>query len=109
MKTVKDWFELLSKDIRVKAYANTYKFKLNTKESSLFKALDSSFVWANSPEGQDYWIKAANLQFIKKPTQKHLATFRLSKDCRDKLKQLAEEQKISQASIIEKLVKNEKL
>jgi len=46
---------------------------------------------------------------IKKPTQKHLATFRLSKDCRDKLKQLAEEQKISQASIIEKLVKNEKL
>ena len=63
MKTVKDWFELLPKDIRVKAYANTYKFKLNTKESSLFKALDSSFVWANSPEGQDYWIKAANLQF----------------------------------------------
>jgi len=45
----------------------------------------------------------------KKPTEKHLATFRLSKDCRDKLKQLAEEQKISQASIIEKLVKNEKL
>jgi predicted transcriptional regulator len=45
----------------------------------------------------------------KQPTEKHLATFRLSKDCRDKLKQLAEEQKISQASIIENLVKKEKL
>jgi predicted transcriptional regulator len=41
------------------------------------------------------------------PTEKHLATFRLSKDCRDKLKQLAEKQKISQASIIENLVKKE--
>jgi len=46
---------------------------------------------------------------IKQPTEKHLATFRLSKDCRDKLKQLSKDQKISQASIIENLIKNEKL
>jgi len=45
----------------------------------------------------------------KQPTEKHLATFRLSKECREKLKQLAEQQKISQASIIEKLVKKENL
>jgi len=45
----------------------------------------------------------------KQPTEKHLATFRLSKDCRDKLKQLAEDQNTSQASIIENLVKNENI
>jgi len=43
---------------------------------------------------------------MKKPTQKHLATFRLSKDCRDRLKQLAEQQNISKTQIIENLVKN---
>jgi predicted transcriptional regulator len=46
---------------------------------------------------------------IKKPTEKHLATFRLSKDCRDKLKQLAEDQNISQAAIIQNLIKNENI
>jgi len=45
----------------------------------------------------------------KKPTEKYLATFRLSKDCREKLKQLAELQKISQATIIQNLVKNENI
>ena len=45
----------------------------------------------------------------KQPTEKHLATFRLSKDCRDTLKQLAKDQNTSQATIIENLVKNEKL
>jgi predicted transcriptional regulator len=45
----------------------------------------------------------------KQPTEKHLATFRLSKDCREKLKQLAEQQKISQATIIQNLVKKENL
>jgi predicted transcriptional regulator len=45
----------------------------------------------------------------KQPTEKHLATFRLLKDCRDRLKQLAKDQNISQASIIEKLVKKENL
>jgi predicted transcriptional regulator len=45
----------------------------------------------------------------KQPTEKHLATFRLSKDCRDKIKQLAEDQNISQATIIENLVKKENL
>ena len=45
----------------------------------------------------------------KKPTEKHLATFRLSKDCRDKLKQLAKDQNTSQADIIQNLVKNENI
>jgi len=45
----------------------------------------------------------------KKPTQKHLATFRLAKDCREKLKQLAKDQNTSQATIIENLVKKIKL
>jgi len=45
----------------------------------------------------------------KQPTEKHLATFRLSKDCRDKLKQLAEDQNISKTQVIENLVKKEKL
>jgi len=45
----------------------------------------------------------------KQPTQKHLATFRLSKECRDKLKQLAKEQNLSQASIIENLIENENI
>jgi predicted transcriptional regulator len=42
---------------------------------------------------------------MKQPTEKHLATFRLSKDCRDKLKQLAKDQKISKTQVIENLVK----
>jgi predicted transcriptional regulator len=46
---------------------------------------------------------------MKQPTEKHLATFRLSKDCRDKLKQLAEDQNISQAAIIQNLIKNENI
>jgi len=41
---------------------------------------------------------------MKQPTEKHLATFRLSKDCRDKLKQLSKEQNKSQATIIENLI-----
>jgi predicted transcriptional regulator len=45
----------------------------------------------------------------KQPTEKHLATFRLSKDCRDKLKQLSEDKNISKTQVIENLVKNEKL
>jgi len=45
----------------------------------------------------------------KQPTEKHLATFRLSKNCRDKLKQLAENQNISQAAIIQNLIKNENI
>lgn len=45
----------------------------------------------------------------KKTTEKHLVTFRLLKECRDKLKQLAKDQNISQATIIENLVKKEKL
>jgi len=46
---------------------------------------------------------------MKQLTEKHLATFRLSKDCRDKLKQLAEDQNISQAAIIQNLIKNENI
>jgi len=45
----------------------------------------------------------------KQPTEKHLATFRLSKDCRDKLKQLSKEQNKSQATIIENLIENENI
>lgn len=46
---------------------------------------------------------------MKQPTEKHLATFRLSKDCRDKLKQLSKEQNLSQATIIENLIENENI
>jgi len=45
----------------------------------------------------------------KQPTEKHLTTFRLSKDCRDKLKRLSIEQNISQAAIIQNLIKNENI
>jgi len=45
---------------------------------------------------------------IKQPTEKRLSAFRLSKDCRDKLKQLAEQQKTSKTQVIENLVKEAK-
>jgi len=45
----------------------------------------------------------------KQPTEKHLATFRLSKDCRDQLKKLAEDKNTSQAAIIQNLIKNENI
>jgi predicted transcriptional regulator len=45
----------------------------------------------------------------KQPTEKHPCTFRLSKDCQEKLKQLALYQNTSKTAIIENLVKKENL
>ena len=44
----------------------------------------------------------------KQPTEKLLSAFRLSKDCRDNLKELSESQKISKTQVIENLVKEAK-
>jgi hypothetical protein len=43
----------------------------------------------------------------KQPTEKHPCLFRLSKDCRDKLKKLSESQKISKTQLIENLIKQQ--
>ena len=45
----------------------------------------------------------------KRPTEKHPCLFRLSKECRDKLKELSELQKISKTELIESLIKQAKL
>jgi DNA-binding Lrp family transcriptional regulator len=45
----------------------------------------------------------------KQPTEKHPCLFRLSKDCRNKLKELSESQKISKTELIENLIKLAKL
>jgi hypothetical protein len=56
MKTIKEWFEDLPKEVREKAIANTNDNLLGSRVENLKKALSGAFQWHLSPEGQNYWI-----------------------------------------------------
>jgi len=62
MKTVKEWYDLLPEDIRIKAYANTHLNHLQHSENTLNRALWGSFIFSQTPEGQEYWLNAAYLK-----------------------------------------------
>ena len=60
MKTNKDWFKLLPKEIRKKAEFNCKTLNsLDKKSGTLASALSSSFLWKNTPEGHDFWQKVS--------------------------------------------------
>lgn len=53
-KTTKEWFEALPDNCEWKQKA-LKNVKNNSLEISLSEALNSGFVWAETPEGHDYW------------------------------------------------------
>lgn len=54
-KTAREWFAELPQPTREKALANTDKISLLLKYKSLDEALDGSFYWHKSPEGDTFW------------------------------------------------------
>ena len=54
-KTIKEWFEQLPPDVRENAIANTAKHVLHQPADSLFMAINNAFVWADTPQGHEYW------------------------------------------------------
>ena len=55
-KTVSEWFQLIEdEDIRTRALRNLDASEINTKVSSISRALDVGFNWRNSPEKGNYW------------------------------------------------------
>ena len=55
MKTTREWYNELPNDIKIKALANTKWTTIDSSDASLSQALLSAFVWADTPEGMDYW------------------------------------------------------
>jgi hypothetical protein len=58
MKTFKEWFELLPKDIAQKAIENTnneMSVHLDRKIGALSSALSLAFNWTETDEGFGYW------------------------------------------------------
>jgi hypothetical protein len=60
MKTRKQWFLKMPKDIRNKAIANTLQDELDITEVSFKNALERSFVFSESPEGSAFWNGIVN-------------------------------------------------
>lgn len=61
MKTKRQWLEgIKDKKVRKQALKNTSRKVLNNEyvDRSLNSALAGAFVWANTPEGHDYWHRA---------------------------------------------------
>jgi len=55
MKTTREWYNELPNDIKIKALANTKWTTIDSNDASLSTALLAAFVWADTPEGIDYW------------------------------------------------------
>lgn len=61
MKTRKEWFNNLPKDVAAKAIANSTEEQLNTEKPSLYTSLcdDDGFSPWGTEEGYNYWDKVA--------------------------------------------------
>lgn len=55
VNTVRDYYERLPQDVRMKAFDNTSKNKWMMPVDSLEQAILRSFYINNSPEGTEYW------------------------------------------------------
>lgn len=60
MKTIREWFQELPTDVRIKAETNARPSAMSVKAPTLASAIGGSFVWAESPEGQVYWEQITN-------------------------------------------------
>jgi hypothetical protein len=57
MKTTREWYNELPNDIKIKALANTEWTTIDSNDASLSQALLTAFVWTDTPEGMEYWLK----------------------------------------------------
>jgi hypothetical protein len=55
MKTTREWYNELPNDIKIKALANTKCTTIDSNDASLSEALLGAFLWADTPEGMNYW------------------------------------------------------
>ncbi len=60
MKTIREWFEYLPKDIRDKAVANSSNNILSCSLESLHKSIIWAIDWSTSKEGYKYWSSIYN-------------------------------------------------
>jgi hypothetical protein len=60
-KTVEQWLQELPEPYRGQALENAEAYgRLHMKCSNIHQAVDGSFSWASSPQGQDYWLGFSN-------------------------------------------------
>ena len=59
-KTPEQWFMQLKEPYRSQAIANIDKESINKYYTSINKALCTSFVWSDSKQGDDYWVKISS-------------------------------------------------
>jgi hypothetical protein len=57
MKTTREWYNELPNDIKIKALANTEWTTIYSGAPKLSEALLTAFVWNDTPEGMEYWLK----------------------------------------------------
>ncbi len=55
MRTIKDWFNDLPEEERVKALANTPEEDLKIEKQCLSEAIAGAFIWTDVPENNEYW------------------------------------------------------
>lgn len=63
MKTALEWFRTLPEEEGKRAIANTSSSKLERVYSSLSQAIFESFLWKNTPEGNDHWFSIYDANF----------------------------------------------
>lgn len=59
-KVIKDWLMEMNEPYRSQALKNT-KNESTIKHDTFHSALQSAFIWSNSPEGYDYWKRIFNV------------------------------------------------
>lgn len=59
-KTPEQWFKMLKEPYRSEAIANIDIESINIYYTSINKALCTSFVWSDSKQGDDYWVKISS-------------------------------------------------
>ena len=61
MKTIIEWYGMLPEPVKSQAFENAITRQdvdiFNYEVRSMYNAIDTSFTWANTPQGSDYWLK----------------------------------------------------
>jgi len=60
-KTVLEWLHMLPEPYRSRAIANANENNAELKRFTLQYAIQTAFVWENSPEGHDYWSEVCDM------------------------------------------------
>lgn len=59
MKTIKEWLQELPEPYKTQALNNTSSIMANNKVESLSYAIESAFIWTDTPEGHFYWRRCS--------------------------------------------------